>query len=74
MHYEHVEIGYNYRMSNLLAAVGRAQLERLPAMLERRRGWRRRYAELFAEVDGVTLFGGDDGRRGAGRRTTTTSG
>lgn len=62
VHYEHVDVGYNYRMSNLLAAVGRAQLERLPSMMERRRAWRRRYAELFATVDGVTLFGGDDGR------------
>ena len=62
VHYEHQDIGYNYRMSNLLAAVGRAQLERLPAMMERRRQWRRRYLELFAEVPGVTLFGGEDGR------------
>ena len=62
VHYEHVDVGYNYRLSNLLAAVGRAQLERLPAMLERRRGWRRRYAALFGDVSGVSLFGGDDGR------------
>lgn len=59
VHYEHTDIGYNYRMSNLLAAVGRAQLERLPAMLERRRGWRLRYRELFAEVPGVAVFGGE---------------
>ncbi|MFC7725895.1 DegT/DnrJ/EryC1/StrS family aminotransferase [Nocardioides sp. GCM10028917] len=62
VHYEHVDVGYNYRMSNLLAALGRAQLERLPSMLERRRGWRRRYAQLFADVEGVTLFGDPDGR------------
>lgn len=62
VHYEHVDVGYNYRMSNLLAAVGRAQLQRLPAMLERRRHWRRRYARLFAGVPGVSLFGGEDGR------------
>lgn len=62
VHYEHVDVGYNYRMSNLLAAVGRAQLERLPSMLERRREWRRRYARLFAGVDGVAVFGGEDGR------------
>ena len=36
--YEHAEVGYNYRLSNLLAAFGRAQLRRLPAMIERRRG------------------------------------
>lgn len=62
VHYEHTEVGYNYRMSNLLAALGRAQLERLPTMLERRRAWRQRYRELFAEVPGVSVFGGiDDG-------------
>ncbi len=62
VHYEHVDVGYNYRMSNLLAAVGRAQLERLPAMLERRRCWRRRYLDLLGDVPGVTPFGGEDGR------------
>jgi dTDP-4-amino-4,6-dideoxygalactose transaminase len=62
VHYEHTEVGFNYRMSNLLAALGRAQLERLPAMLERRRGWRLRYRDLFADVPGVSIFGGaDDG-------------
>ncbi|CAB4963815.1 unannotated protein [freshwater metagenome] len=60
-HYEHVDIGYNYRLSNLLAAVGRAQLARLPQMLERRRGWRRRYRELVEPVEGLTVFGGPDG-------------
>lgn len=34
--YEHREVGYNYRMSNVLAAIGLAQLERLPAILARR--------------------------------------
>ena len=32
-HYEHSEIGFNYRMSNLLAALGRAQVEGLPVLL-----------------------------------------
>ena len=35
-HYEHQEVGYNYRMSNLLAALGRAQLEGLPGKIARR--------------------------------------
>ena len=60
-HYEHTEIGYNYRMSNLLAGLGRAQLARLPEMIERRRGWRRRYRDMFADVRGVELFGSPDG-------------
>ncbi|HXH80907.1 DegT/DnrJ/EryC1/StrS family aminotransferase [Nocardioides sp.] len=60
-HYEHTEVGYNYRMSNLLAALGRAQLARMPEMIERRREWRRRYRDLFADVPGVELFGAPDG-------------
>ncbi|WP_203568556.1 DegT/DnrJ/EryC1/StrS family aminotransferase [Aestuariimicrobium ganziense] len=57
VHYEHTEVGYNYRLSNLLAALGRAQLARLDEMIARRREHRRRYAELFADVPGVTIFG-----------------
>ncbi|WP_345801896.1 aminotransferase class I/II-fold pyridoxal phosphate-dependent enzyme [Microbacterium sp. AZCO] len=58
VHYEHVDIGYNYRMSNLLAALGRAQLRRLDDMIARRRALRARYRELFATVPGVEIFGG----------------
>jgi dTDP-4-amino-4,6-dideoxygalactose transaminase len=56
-HYEHTEIGYNYRLSNLLAALGRAQLSRLDDMIARRRAVRDRYRAFFADVDGVELFG-----------------
>lgn len=59
-HYEHRELGYNYRLSNLLAAVGRAQLGRLDAMIERRREVRARYRALIAGVEGLTLFHDDD--------------
>ncbi|WP_426517619.1 DegT/DnrJ/EryC1/StrS family aminotransferase [Diaminobutyricibacter sp. McL0618] len=62
VHYEHTEIGYNYRLSNLLAAVGRAQLVRLDGMMARRRAIRDRYRALFASVDGVEIFGGADDR------------
>ena len=58
-HYEHVEIGFNYRLSNVLAALGRAQLTRLDEMIARRRARRAEYAALFAEVQGVSIFGGD---------------
>jgi dTDP-4-amino-4,6-dideoxygalactose transaminase len=58
-HYEHIDVGYNYRMSNLLAALGRAQLSRLDAMIARRREMRELYKELFATVDGVEVFGAD---------------
>lgn len=56
-HYEHTDIGYNYRMSNLLAALGRAQLQRLDHMIARRRSHREAYREFFDSVPGVDLFG-----------------
>ncbi|PWH06141.1 pyridoxal-5'-phosphate-dependent protein [Brachybacterium endophyticum] len=60
-HYEHREIGFNYRLSNLLAGVGLAQLDRLDGMLRRRRARREAYAALVADHPGVTVFqrGGD---------------
>ena len=60
VHYEHTDIGYNYRLSNILAALGRAQLIRLPAMIDRRRQWRERYRSLFDKVPGVSIIGGSD--------------
>lgn len=57
--YEHTEVGYNYRLSNVLAALGVAQFERLPSMIERRRAIRDRYAVALADVPGVTLLGRD---------------
>ncbi len=59
VHYEHIDIGYNYRMSNLLAALGRAQLSRLDEMIGRRREMRELYKELFRDVDGVEVFGAE---------------
>ncbi|PZE61643.1 pyridoxal-5'-phosphate-dependent protein [Curtobacterium sp. MCPF17_047] len=61
-HYEHVDIGYNYRLSNVLAALGRAQLGRLDEMIARRRSFRSAYRALFEQVDGVRVLGrgGDD--------------
>ncbi|MCX6399596.1 MAG: aminotransferase class I/II-fold pyridoxal phosphate-dependent enzyme [Propionibacteriales bacterium] len=60
VHYEHTEVGYNYRLSNLLAALGRAQLTRLDAMIERRRTWRERYRAALAGSPGVRILGGAD--------------
>lgn len=65
IHYEHVDVGYNYRLSNLLAGLGRAQLVRLPDMIQRRRGWRVAYRELFEQVAGAEVFGGQDGSDGS---------
>jgi dTDP-4-amino-4,6-dideoxygalactose transaminase len=49
-HYEHTDVGYNYRLSNLLAALGRAQLQRLPAMMARRHEIHQRYRDAL--IDG----------------------
>lgn len=49
--YEHTEIGYNYRLSNLLAALGRAQHSRLDGMIARRRQIRDAYLDLLASLD-----------------------
>jgi perosamine synthetase len=51
----HEELGWNLRMSNLQAAVGVAQLERLPQFIERKRAMGRRYTELLANVAGIQL-------------------
>jgi dTDP-4-amino-4,6-dideoxygalactose transaminase len=59
-HYEHIDIGYNYRLSNILAALGRAQLARLDQNLARRRQIRESYRAAFAGIAGVSIFGGDD--------------
>ncbi len=55
-HYEHVEIGFNYRMSNVLAALGRAQLETLEMRVAARRRLRDRYRELLDGVPGVSFM------------------
>ncbi len=54
-HYEHHEIGFNYRLSNLLAAFGRGQLETLGERIARRRWYFDRYAKTLGVVDGVTM-------------------
>jgi dTDP-4-amino-4,6-dideoxygalactose transaminase len=60
VHYEHVDIGYNYRMSNVLAAIGRAQLTRLDDMISRRRALRECYRDFFSGIEGISIFGGAD--------------
>lgn len=58
--YEHTEIGYNYRMSNILAALGRAQLAKLDDFIARRREIRRMYMAAFADIDGLRFLGSAD--------------
>ena len=59
-HYEHEVLGYNFRMSNVLASIGNAQLSRLDDMVARRRDNRLRYRALFENVPGVTVLGESD--------------
>ena len=56
VHYEHTDIGFNYRLSNLLAAMGRAQLERLPAMSARRLAINEHYRRELADVGGLAFM------------------
>jgi dTDP-4-amino-4,6-dideoxygalactose transaminase len=54
-HYEHVEVGFNYRLSNLLAAVGRGQLGNLDAKVARRREIKQRYDKQLGHLPGVAF-------------------
>ncbi|QTD37312.1 aminotransferase class I/II-fold pyridoxal phosphate-dependent enzyme [Polaribacter batillariae] len=55
-HYQHSHIGYNYRMSNILAGIGRGQMEVLDKHIGFRRGMHQFYKKLFFKVHGVTVF------------------
>ncbi|WP_250037160.1 aminotransferase class I/II-fold pyridoxal phosphate-dependent enzyme [Paractinoplanes maris] len=55
-HYEHRSVGYNYRLSNLLAAVGRGQLQRLHSMIAARRETGRHYRAALGDLPGVTFM------------------
>lgn len=62
--YEHTEVGFNYRMSNILAAVGRAQLSKLDDFIARRRAIRNMYFEAFADIEGLRFLGALDSSDG----------
>ncbi|MFM6202605.1 MAG: DegT/DnrJ/EryC1/StrS family aminotransferase, partial [Dolichospermum sp.] len=51
----HEELGWNFRMSNLQAALGVAQLERLTEFVHRKRAMGQLYTELLADVQGIQL-------------------
>jgi pyridoxal phosphate-dependent aminotransferase EpsN len=55
-HYQHSEIGYNYRLSNLLAAVGRGQLKALPDKLAKRRAVNETYRRALEGVAGIAFM------------------
>jgi pyridoxal phosphate-dependent aminotransferase EpsN len=54
--YHHTDIGYNYRLSNVLAAIGRGQLEVLDERVRQRRAVAFRYRDAFADLAGLTLM------------------
>ncbi len=60
LHYEHTEIGFNYRLSNILAAIGRGQVRRLPTMLARTAEIRATYEAELGGLPGVTFNPIDD--------------
>jgi perosamine synthetase len=57
---DHARLGFNYRLSDVAAAIGVAQTEKLDTILELRAAAAARYAELLGDVEGITLPLGDD--------------
>lgn len=55
-HYEHSTIGYNYRLSNICAGIGRGQMEVLDERVAARRGMHSFYEAIFKNIVGVTVF------------------
>ena len=55
-HYQHSEIGYNYRMSNICAGIGRGQMEVLDDHVALRRKMNAFYVDLFSDIEAVTVF------------------
>ncbi|WP_276878227.1 aminotransferase class I/II-fold pyridoxal phosphate-dependent enzyme [Chryseobacterium joostei] len=55
-HYQHSHIGFNYRMSNIVAGIGRGQMEVLNNRVEARRAMHDFYVETFKNINGVTVF------------------
>ena len=56
VHYEHLEVGYNYRLSNILAAIGRAQLRVLADRVVRRRQIFQRYVDGLGDLPGISFM------------------
>lgn len=54
-HYQHSQIGYNYRMSNIVAGIGRGQIEVIDERVFQRRANNQRYREFFREISGITF-------------------
>ncbi len=55
-HYQHSKIGFNYRMSNICAGIGRGQMEVLDNHINKRREMQKFYSDLFANIEGVEVM------------------
>jgi len=55
-HYQHSQIGYNYRMSNILAGIGRGQMEVIDDRVSQRRNNFFYYKEILGKIDGITFM------------------
>lgn len=55
-HYQHSEIGYNYRLSNICAGIGRGQMEVLSDRIQQRRAINDFYKDVFSNIDAINLF------------------
>ncbi|ADV47232.1 UDP-N-acetylbacillosamine transaminase [Nitratifractor salsuginis] len=70
--YEHEELGYNYRMSNVLAAIGVGQMEILPERIEEKRQIFEWYREALSDLEGIEWMPEIPGSRGNRWLTTLT--
>ena len=55
-HYEHAELGYNYRMSNLLAALGTSQLRQLDTKIQKRKAHYEQYRQAFSDIECLRMM------------------
>lgn len=55
-YYYHLQTGYNYRLSNISAGIGRGQMEVLPLLLQRRREIQALYTSLLSDVEGLCVM------------------
>ena len=60
-HYQHSQVGYNYRMSNISAGIGRGQMLVLSERVAQRRANHDRYSRFFANIPGVTMLAEPEG-------------
>lgn len=56
VHYQHVQVGYNYRLSNILAGIGRGQLEKLDDKVEKKRAINRYFRKALRDLPGISFM------------------